>query len=665
MTGPTSSATRVSDLVAEAWAAVSRGAFDEAGRLSRRVLRTTEDAQAYHVLALSRRHRGELGKAAEFLERAIALDPNALACSDLAVLFYERGEWARAVRACERCLELRPDDPVALQCLADSLHRLGRFGRATAIARRWAAIATDSAREEATCLLVRSLLRDNRLEEAKAEALAYLKERPTAGDILLLLANAFQAQKRFEAGLHYVKLAAERLPESGPVQAMLAWAYWTVGDSENAMRLRKQSIEALPAGHPALGTMNWLCLHDPEQTAASLLRTHQRRPAVNREPRPALPAHGPAPGERLRIGYLSGEFVSSAAYSFLITWLSEHDADAVETFYYASRPWADPYTQHFRELADHWSEVFQRSDEEVARQIEADRIDILVDLSGSFQYNRLGVFELRPAPVQVTFPNYPGTTGVDQIDYILTDRWTTPAGSESEYAERPFRLPSGYLVYKAEEIEVPPSPADRNGFITFGFFQRPGKMHAVAWDAVAAVLRQVPDSRLLVHFGSTELDEPRHPQRRRLESILGARGVTADRLLYRGHRSGLDHLAAVGEADIALDAFPYNGQTTTCDCLWMGVPVITVRGNSHVSRVGQGLLERAGVESFAAPTVEGYVAEAVRLAGDRAELGRLRRTLRSRMKAGSLTDGARLAREVEAAYRVMWSSARRAHRAAP
>ncbi len=217
-------------------------------------------------------------------------------------------------------------------------------------------------------------------------------------------------------------------------------------------------------------------------------------------------------------------------------------------------------------------------------------------------------------------------------------------------------MPSGYLVFEAPcgTPPVSPLPAMSNGHITFGLFQRPGKLHAAVWDAIAGVLAGVPDSRLLVHFASAELDEEGTAQRARLSGHLESRGISPARLKCRGGRNAADHMAVVAEADIALDTFPYNGQTTTCDCLWMGVPVVSLRGKSHVARVTPALLDRMGLGNLAAPTIEDYVQTAIGLAGDLETLNSLRKGLRESMHIHSLTDGARLAREIEFAYRAMW-----------
>jgi protein O-GlcNAc transferase len=446
-------------------------------------------------------------------------------------------------------------------------------------------------------------------------------------------------------------------PESFAGRARLALAYWNCGDLDRAVQAREQALTLEPTDRNLQSNLTWLALHDPKQSAESLRDIH-RSTALSWAPRPVSgPVHSNTrdPERRLRVGYLSGEFVFNPAFTFLGSWLQFQNRASIESFYYMSRQCSDSYTSSYQRMADHWRDVAHLGDEALAARIREDQIDILVDLSGNFDDHRLSVFFARPAPVQAAFPHYPSTTGVDEIDYLFTDRWTTPEGCESEYIERLYRLPSGYVVYRPPTglPDVDHLPAYANGFVTFGMFQRPGKYHAETWDAVGAILMQVPGSRLLVHFQSSDLDMEGSAQRERLMAPLRSRGVDPGRIFFRGSRPVEQHLRVVAEADIALDSFPYNGQTTTCDCLWMGVPVVNLRGSSHVSRVGQALLERAGLGHLATRSLDEYVCSAVSLAGDLESLASLRAGLRSRV-SGSLGDGARLAAEIEEGYRWMW-----------
>jgi predicted O-linked N-acetylglucosamine transferase (SPINDLY family) len=294
-------------------------------------------------------------------------------------------------------------------------------------------------------------------------------------------------------------------------------------------------------------------------------------------------------------------------------------------------------------------------DPALAEHVRADELDVLVDLSGHFPYNRLPVFRDRLAPVQATYPNYPATTGCPGIDVFFSDRWTSPEGTETEYSERLYRLPSGYLVYDApvDGPPVGPLPLDTNGHPTFGVFQRLGKFNERVWDALAGVLRRVPDARMLFRNGDAELGKNDSLAAQAIRDALAARGVAPGRAQLQGPRPHLEHLQAVTEVDVALDTFPYAGQTTTCESMWMGVPVVTLEGTTHVGRVGDALLARAGHADWVAASPEAYVEIAASLVANAADLSRVRAGLRSDFLAAGLADGSRLARELEEAYRIL------------
>jgi predicted O-linked N-acetylglucosamine transferase (SPINDLY family) len=221
----------------------------------------------------------------------------------------------------------------------------------------------------------------------------------------------------------------------------------------------------------------------------------------------------------------------------------------------------------------------------------------------------------------------------------------------------PVFLPSGYLMYSPPDAmpEVSPLPALRNGYVTFGMFQRRAKTNGRVWDAVAAILRRCPGSKLTVQTGAAALDYPSSPSYREMRELFAARGIEEDRVRLIGKRPQYATLQHMSEVDIALDTFPYQGQTTTCECLWMGVPVVALSGEAHVARVGTALLERAGLGELAASTPEGYVETAVRLAADLPTLARMRAGMRELVRSSTLLDGRRLAAEVESAYRWMWT----------
>jgi protein O-GlcNAc transferase len=316
---------------------------------------------------------------------------------------------------------------------------------------------------------------------------------------------------------------------------------------------------------------------------------------------------------------------------------------------------SDWMTERLRACADGWQNVVGWTDERVADKIREDKIDILVDLAGHTAGNRLRVFARKPAPVQVSYLGYPGSTGLSEMDYRLTDSFADPPGkTESLHSEKLWRLPVCNWCFSGfdDSPAVGPLPAEA-GSICFGTFNNFAKASPAVMDLWAAILTAMPSSRLIIKsqgLGERGVSE-------RIHQLFESRGVQADRLEIRGHEPNpVSHLDAYNQMDIALDTFPYHGTTTTCEALWMGVPVITLAGQTHVSRVGVSLLNSVGLPELIAQSPEEYVSIAIRLAKDLPRLAELHRTLRQRMQASPLMDAPRFAGDIEAAYRQMWQN---------
>jgi predicted O-linked N-acetylglucosamine transferase (SPINDLY family) len=311
---------------------------------------------------------------------------------------------------------------------------------------------------------------------------------------------------------------------------------------------------------------------------------------------------------------------------------------------------ADALTELFRGHADAWRDVADRTDEELARVVREDLIDILVDLTLHMVGHRLLVFARKPAPVQVTFGGYPGTTGLSAIDYRLTDPYLDPPGlHDDHYSEESVRFFDSFWCYDPldREPSVSPLPALANGFITFGCLNHFGKVNRPVLRLWAEVLRAVSDSRLL-------LLTPEGPQRQSTRDRLSEEGVSPERVTFVAHQPRQAYLGLYQQIDVMLDTFPYNGHTTSLDSLWMGVPVVTLVGQTAVGRAGLSQLTNLGLPELIGSTPEDFVRIAALLAGDLPRLSDLRLTLRGRMEASPLMDVERFARGVEAAYRGMW-----------
>jgi predicted O-linked N-acetylglucosamine transferase (SPINDLY family) len=357
-----------------------------------------------------------------------------------------------------------------------------------------------------------------------------------------------------------------------------------------------------------------------------------------------------SPDRRLRIGYVSPDFRSHPVGTFLLPLLESHDHQGFEIFCYSSVRVPDAITARCRAQADVWRDALGMSDEQLAGAIRDDRIDVLVDLTMHMADNRLLVFARKPAPVQVTYLAYCGTTGLAAMDYRLTDPYLDPPGrDEPFYCERSVRLPETYWCYRPV-IETSPAetlPASGTGQIVFGSLNNFCKVSDASLAAWSRLLQAVPGSRLLLHAHAGS-------HRQRVCTLLAGQGVAAERLELIDFLPAGDYFDVYRRIDVALDPFPYGGGTTTCDALWMGVPVVSLAGATAVGRGGLSILSNVGLPDLVARDPGEYVEIAARLAGDLPRLRELRAALRDRMRKSPLMDAPRFARNVEAAYRRMW-----------
>jgi protein O-GlcNAc transferase len=367
--------------------------------------------------------------------------------------------------------------------------------------------------------------------------------------------------------------------------------------------------------------------------------------------RPVL-TNSPDPGRRLRLGYVSPDFRRHAMGFFIEPLLVHADATAFEVTCYNNWPNpADSMAARFRTLAHRWRDIAFVDDAELARQIAADGIDLLVDLAGHTAGNRLLAFARKPAPLQFTYLGYPNTTGVAAIDYRISDALADPPGmTEAFHTETLLRLPGCWCCYRAPDDapDIGPLPAFASGRVTFGSFNAFTKVTGAVLDTWAALLREVPDSKLLMITVAAGVAQ------RNVREAFAARGIGAERLELCPKLSFYDYLSMRNRVDIALDPFPINGGTTTCESLWMGVPTITLAGRVFIARAGASLLTNAGLPELIARDVDDYVEIAAALASDLPRLAAMRAGLRERVRASPLCDAPRLVANLESLYREAW-----------
>jgi protein O-GlcNAc transferase len=354
------------------------------------------------------------------------------------------------------------------------------------------------------------------------------------------------------------------------------------------------------------------------------------------------------PERRLRIGYVSPDFCFHPVGRYMLPLLEAHAHERYEIFCYASVAAPDAMTDRLQAHADVWRSVAQFTHQELADLIQQDEIDILVDLTMHMAGSRLSVFARKPAPVQVTYLAYPGTTGLDAIDYRLTDNYLDPPdAAERFYSEKSIRLPGLVCCYEGNETPVAPLPALTAGHVTFGCLNSFLKITPPTLATWCALLAKMPSARLLLHADAA-IDHSG------VTAFFSARHIAADRVRFVGKLPAAAYFETYGQIDIALDPFPYGGGTTTLDALWMGVPVVSLVGAKAVGRQGLTILANLGLPELAAANEEQYQAIALALANDLPRLNILRTTLRERMRKSPVMDAASFTRNIEAAYRAMW-----------
>ncbi len=598
------------------------GRLDEAVAAYREAIRIKPDlAKTHSNLGNALKDLGRLEEAVIAFGQAIRIEPgSAQAFSNLGIALQLQGKSGEAVASCREAIRLRPDYAEAYFNLGNALRHQGKLTEAIAAFRQ--AIQIEPGMAAAFSNLGNALRDRGQLEEAVGAYREAIRLKPDLAQTISNLANALQDQ----------------------------------GKLEEAIAAFRHAITVKPDDPLAFSNLLFCLNRDERVTADGLFDAHQEwdRRFGRTAPRAAAHTNERAAGRRLRVGYVSPDFRLHSVAFFLEPLLRAHDRQAVEVFCYAEVMRPDAVTARLRELADRWLDTVGLSDGELAGRIQADGIDILVDLAGHTSNNRLLVFARKAAPIQVTWLGYPNTTGLQAIDYRLVDAVTDPAGGDDARAsETLVRLEGCFLCYGGLQgaPEPAPPPHQKAGFVTFGSFNNPTKMSAATFDAWATLLRRLPEARLLLKAKPFADATARALLLRR----FGERGVASERVeLEAWVPNTAAHLALYDRIDIALDPFPYNGTTTTCEALWMGVPVVTLRGDRHAGRVGASLLAQAGLTDLVARSVEEYVEIAVALADNPVRRDDLRCCLRPRLAASPLCDGPAFARKVEAAFRRMW-----------
>jgi protein O-GlcNAc transferase len=609
----------IAEKLAVAVAHHQAGRFTAAEPIYRQILKIKPDhPDAIHLLGLLAHQTGKPQVAVEYIGRAIRLQGTVGSFHyNLGNALMDLGKLDKAVDCYRRALELEPNFAAAHANLGTALQGLGMLDDAVVSYRR------------------------------------ALELQPGYAQVHYNLGNALQGQGRLDEAIASFHRALSLQPQLAQAHNNLGNAFKAQGKLDEAIAAYRRACEVQPDFAAAYSNLLYVLNLSPDYDAQTIYAEHRRWNQRFGEPLAKLiqpHANKRSTNRRLRIGYVSPYFCEGTTGVFLLPLLEAHDHEHFEIFCYSSVRVPDTTTERFRAQADVWRNVAGSSDEQLAQTIRHDRIDILVDLTMHTADNRLLVFARKPAPVQVAYLAYAGTTGLGSMDYRLTDPYLDPPTQDERiYSEESIRLPETFWCYRPliETPAVNALPALQTGQITFGSLNNFAKVTAPTLAAWISLMQAMPEARLLLHANCGE-------HRDRVRELFARQRVSPERLTFTDSVPWAEYFQLYHHIDVALDPFPYAGGTTTCDALWMGVPVVSLAGQTAVGRGGLSILSNVGLADLVAQDAEQYVRIARELACDLPRLSHLRATLRERMQASPLMDAPRFARNVEAAYREMW-----------
>ncbi len=611
-----------------------------------------DDADAMSNLGSLLSDMGRLEEAVVLLQAAVDRQPLAAPHAlNLGMALCRQRNFSAAEELLTRTLERNPDNPEAAFNLGNARHGLGRLHEAADQYRR--AIALRPAYADAMNNLgnIHRELGDFAAAESAYESAIRVRSGYVAA--LNNLGCLLRTRGRFEEAEAMLRRGLQCHPDHPALLDNLGSVLKDVGELDEAIDCFRQAVRLDP-GNAATHSNLVYALSFQSLNGRDALeearRWNERFAAVVA---PLIRSHinDRSPCRRLRIGYVSPDFREHCQSLFTTPLLARHDHAAFEIFCYSSVQRPDDCTLRIEGYADVWRDVHLLDDESLASVVRDDRIDILVDLTMHMAHGRLLLFARRPAPIQIAWLAYPGTTGIGSMDYRFTDPRLDPRGLEDQYSEKSIQLADSFWCYDplTDQPQVNLLPALECGYVTFGCLNNPCKLTDATLRLWGRVLHALPDSRLRL------LAQPgRH--RQRLLQRLASHGIVADRVSFSAYQIRADYLRSYNEVDIGLDTFPYNGHTTSLDSLWMGVPTITRVGETGVGRGGLSQLFQLDLLELSAETDAAYVAAAVALAWDLPRLAALRQQLRTRLERSPLMDSGRFARNIEAAYRTVWKT---------
>jgi protein O-GlcNAc transferase len=628
--------------------------LDDAEAAYRHALQINPDYDdAHNNLGITLKAQGRTEEAKSSYQRALEINPNSPeALANLGIIDLEAGRLIEAEARCRRALELAPTYVEALNTLGLVLTQLGRPNEAARTFEKALHIKPDYALAHNSLAGVRFML--GQREEAIAGYQKALQIAPSLTAAHMKLGLALNEMGRLADAEESCRRALELVPTSGEAYFSLGSVLVSAQRLDEAADCFRRALALAPglvgAYEGLLFIHNYMADVTPEYSleqardyghflASEAKQKYAEWPC---EKRP----------ERLRIGFVSGDFRNHPVGYFIESMTANLRKGTIDLVAYPTNSKADGLTNRIKPAFSQWSPIYWFRNEDAARLIHDDHIHILVDLAGHTSQNRLPVFAWKPAPIQVSWLGYFATTGVQEIDYLLGDPYVTPDTEAHHFIERIWRMPETYLCFTPPDVElqVAPLPALATGRVTFGCFNNLSKLNDVVVDVWARILAEMPKASLFLKTRQLNDTMLRESMLRRFAN----HGIAAERLVLEGGSPRTELLAAYNRVDIALDPFPYPGGTTSVEGLWMGVPVITKRGDRFLSHVGETIAHNAGLTDWIANDADDYVTKAVRFGSDIESLAKLRSGLRQRVLASPLFDAERFARNFEQAMWGMW-----------
>lgn len=569
----------------------------------------------------------------------------------IAIQHHAAGRLHEAEQIYRQVLQVDPAQANAIHLLGLIAHQVGQHQVATQFIEAAIGLRPDVAEFHNDLGMARFF--QGQIREAIESYQRAIQLKPAYAEVYTNLASAFELEGDLDAAIDHHHRALAINPQLAEVHNNLGNALRLQGQMSDAIASYRRANELKPDFQLAHSNLIFASLFSPEVDPFKLQQEHQRWNELHAMPlaqKIQVHQNDRSPDRRLRIGYVSPDFRQHVVGNNLLPLFREHNRQEFELYCYSGVSRPDEITERFQQFSDHWRNATALSDGKLAEQIRKDRIDILVDLSLHMAGNRLLVFAQKPAPIQVTFAGYPGTTGLTAIDYRLTDPYLDPPGMNDRfYSEHSIRLPATFWCYESFDADLPVNklPASIVGTITFGCLNNFCKLNPQMIRLWAQVLRKVPESRLMVL-------SPEGPHRTQFLETMNDEGINGERITFVPFMTRHEYLRCYHEIDLCLDTFPYNGHTTSLDAMWMGVPVVTLVGSTIVGRAGLSQLANLGLIELVAHSSDEFVRIAVDLAKDQARLANLRSSLRPQMQASPLMNARQFTQDIENAYRQMW-----------